>query len=129
MPLTITPIYLGLAALLLAYLSIRVVQLRWRLRVGFGDGGQPALARAIRVQGNCAEYLPLMMMIVAGTELGGAPGWVVHLFGAASLLGRLLHAYGLAGHSGSSLWRVLGMVATFGVLIFGGLGLIAHALR
>lgn len=128
MSLTITPIYLGLGALFMAWLTVRVIQLRFRHRVGIGDGGESALARAIRVHGNCAEYLPLLLLITAVIELGGAPAWVVHLFGGATLLGRALHAYGFSRSEGASMARVLGMALTFGVMIFGGLGLIAHAL-
>lgn len=128
MSLTITPIYLGLSALLLVLLSFRVIQLRRRFQVGIGDGGHRELSRAIRAHANCAEYLPLLILVIAGVELSGAPGWVVHLFGAATLIARGSHAVGISASAGSSLPRMIGMLLTFSVLFFGGLGLIAHAL-
>jgi uncharacterized membrane protein YecN with MAPEG domain len=52
MPLTVTPFYAALAALILMILSFRVIRLRRRLSVGLGAGGHAKLVRAIRSHGN-----------------------------------------------------------------------------
>lgn len=127
MALAISSLYLGLGALLLLGLSAYVISGRWRHRIAIGPGEAKELEKRIRAHGNCAEYLPMLLLIVAATELVGAPGWVTHLFGVTTILSRALHALGLIATRGPSVFRALGMVGTFAVLSMGGLGLIAHA--
>jgi uncharacterized membrane protein YecN with MAPEG domain len=114
---TVAPLYAGLLGLLLVVLSLLVVRLRMRYRVGLGDGGQAALTRAIRVQGNFAEHVPLALLLIFAVEGLGYAAWVVHALGAALILGRLAHAQGLGRHEGESPGRFLGTVTTFSVLI------------
>lgn len=126
--LTVSPIYLGLSALLLVVLSVRVVMGRRAHNVGVGVGGRADLELRIRAHGNCAEYLPLMMIVLLAIDLSGAPVWVVHLFGAVGVLSRIAHAAGISSSSGVTQGRLFGMIGTYAVLGFGGLGLIGHAL-
>ena len=90
----ITAPYAGGLALLLLGLSINVIRHRMRMGASHGDHGDDALAKAIRVQGNCAEYAPLGLILLALTEAQGAPGWSVHVLGLMLVLGRVMHAYG-----------------------------------
>lgn len=117
MTFTIAPIYAGLLGLLLVVLSLLVVRLRMRFRVGLGDGGQAALTRAIRVQGNFAEHVPLALLLVFAVEGLGHAAWVVHALGAALVAARLAHAQGLGRYEGESPGRFIGTVTTFSVLI------------
>ena len=55
MPVAITTLYAGILGVVLIALSFRVVQRRWRFKVGVGTGDNPELARAIRVHGNFIE--------------------------------------------------------------------------
>ncbi len=110
----------GLWAALLApvclWLSIRVIGLRRRLKVGIGTGGQPALERAMRAQANFAEYVPFALVLLALAEAGGAPVWVIHTLGATLLAGRIAHGWGITREREDFRFRVGGMVATFGVI-------------
>lgn len=117
----VTALYAGLLALLLVALSVNVIRLRWQYRQGLGDGGHPALSRAVRVQGNFIEYAPLGLVLVGLAELAGFHAWVVHALGVALVAGRLAHGWGLGQTDGPSIGRALGMFLTFSVLIFGGL--------
>lgn len=117
MMLAVVPIYAALLALLFVFLGVRVIRQRGRARVGLGDGGDRALARAIRVHGNFAEYVPLALLLLAFAELGGAAAWLVHLGGALLLAGRLAHAYGVSQEAEDLRLRVAGMALTFTVLV------------
>src|SRR3546814_3776476 len=64
LPFFVTPLYAALCGLLLMVLSVRVILLRRAMKVGLGDGDQPVLRRAIRVQANCAEYVPLALILL-----------------------------------------------------------------
>jgi hypothetical protein len=112
-----TSLYIGLCGLVLIALSIRVIKLRWRHRVGLGDGGHEDLARAVRVHANFIEFAPLALLSIAGVEVAGFPVWLVHTLGAVFVAGRLLHAQGLMQSVGTSFGRGAGMLLTFGVLL------------
>ena len=113
MPL-VSALYAALVAILAVLLGLRVVALRQRHRVGIGDGGQPPLARAIRVHGNLVETAPLALLLLLLAELCGAlPVGGLHAAGATILAGRLLHAVGRGRSSGVSPGRFLGMLLTW----------------
>lgn len=116
-----TALYAGLLALLLAALSINVIRLRWQYRQGLGDGGHRALVRAVRMQGNFIEYVPLGLILIWLLEIAGFYAAVVHALGIALVLGRVAHGWGLSQSDGPSIGRAAGMSLTFSVLIFGGL--------
>ena len=85
----ITGLYAALGALLVIFLVFRVVMQRRSARVGIGDGGDHELIRRVQTR-------PL----------------IVHLFGITLIVGRVLHAWGLAHHSGTSPGRLIGMALT-----------------
>ncbi len=126
----ITPLYAGLLGFLFLALSFRIPMLRLRLRVGIGDGGHPELARAIRVQANFAEYVPLCLLLLWLVELEGYSPWFVHCMGLLLLVARGLHAYGLSRTANASRPRFLGTLLTFAVLLLtSGLAVLAAALK
>ncbi len=112
----ITSLYGALSGLLLLTLAGTVIARRHSARIGLGDGGDAVLARRIRAHGNAAETLPLGLLLLLLLELGGTAGPWLHGFGAALLLGRLLHAWGLSGSGGVSFGRYYGMLLTLLVL-------------
>jgi len=81
-----------------------------------GSGGNEDLERAIRAQGNFAEYAPFGIILVACLELNGAPWWLVAIPGIALIIGRLIHAKGMNIPPPDFSQRVLGMRFTFGTL-------------
>jgi len=78
----ISSLYAAILALLIVWLSLQVIKLRWAKKVRLGDGGEPALQIAI----------------------------LVHFSGIAVLAGRILHARGLLTES--LHYRILGMKVT-----------------
>ena len=113
----ITLLFAALHALLLLVLLARVSRLRHGRRIGFGDGGDPQLARAIRVHGNFVEHVPFALLLLGLLELCGlAAAWLL-IFGGALLVARLLHAVGLSRSSGVSFGRFYGTALTWLVLL------------
>lgn len=121
----ISSLYAGLLALLIVWLSIRVIKLRQAKLVPLGDGGEPELQVAIRAHGNATEYIPISLILLILLELGGANTVLVHAGGIAILTGRLLHARGLL--RGSLRYRELGMKVTISTLIGLALANLAYA--
>lgn len=120
----ITAFWAGLIGLLGFALSIHVVRLRQKLDVGLGDGGHEELTRATRVFGNFAEYTALCLILIALLDMLAGPRWLIHLCGAALLLGRAAHAWGITGSRGVSAGRVVGMMATWAVMLVTSIALI-----
>ena len=111
-----TALYGALLGLLFVALSVRALRMRRNLRITVGDGGNPAMLRAMRVHANFAEYVPLALLLMAFAEVRGADGLLMHGFGIALLVGRLAHAYGVSRVAEDFRFRVFGMTMTLTVI-------------
>lgn len=111
-----TTLWAALLAPVCLWLSLRVIGERRRARVAIGTGGDAALQRAVRAQANFAEYVPFALLLLVLAEAGGTPGWVIHPLGAALLVGRIAHGWGIARQPEDLRFRVGGMMATFTVI-------------
>ncbi len=127
-PPLIAALYAGLNALILIGLAVLVGRERGRAGVMLGDGGAPALMRAIRAHGNAAETIPLAVLLLVLVELVGAPGWVAHLLGLSLTVGRLTHAFHMVAAPQSLGLRATGMALTIGAMLLSSVGLVGHAL-
>jgi uncharacterized protein len=101
MALPVTMMLTAICGLLLVVLAMRISGLRMRHKVAFGDGGNAALMRAIRVHANTAEHAPIFILLALAYELARGPTtflvaivtvFVVARIGfAIAILGRGLH--------------------------------------
>src|SRR5262245_32832834 len=128
MPLTVTPIYAGLLALLLVALSFRVIRFRRAARISLGDGGDEEMRRRVRVHGNFIEYVPIALILMLLAELQHQSYWLLHLMGALLIVGRLAHAYGVARVPQVMPMRVAGMVSTVAAILIGAVSNLAAAI-
>ena len=101
----ITLLYAALCTLLVLALAGRVVAYRLTHKVGLGDGGHGDLQRRIRAHAN------------AGMELNGVDDAVIHGFGITLFVSRLLHAWGLSRHAGTSIGRFAGTGLTLLLMV------------
>jgi len=122
----ITSCYAAVLALLFVGLSIHTIRLRRCKRIALGDQGDLELQRAIRMQGNCAEYVPFTLVLMICLEWQGASSLYLHVAGLCLLTGRFCHAWAIYTRDGRL--RVIGMALTFTALIGSALRLLAHPL-
>jgi uncharacterized membrane protein YecN with MAPEG domain len=115
--LIVTSIIASILTLIFVRLSFAVIGLRRKNKVGLGSGGHEDLERAIRAQGNFAEYVPFGIILIACLELNGTPWWLVAIPGITLIIGRLIHAKGINIPPPDFSKRVLGMKVTFATLI------------
>lgn len=115
--MTITPIYAGLLALLYFVLSYRIITMRGPGGPSLGDGGNPVLLRRIRAHGNFAEYVPMILLLIALLELGHAAPWLLHTLGITLVIARLLHGYALSFTASFTFGRFWGTALTFLLLV------------
>ena len=115
--LIVTSIIAAVLTSLFIRLSFSVIGLRRKNKIGLGNGGHEDLERAIRAQGNFAEYVPFGIILIACLELNGAPWWLVGLPGITLIAGRVIHAIGINVPPPDFSKRILGMQFTFLTLI------------
>lgn len=115
--LIITAIIASILTIIFIKLSFAVIALRRKNQVGLGNGGHDDLERAIRAQGNFAEYVPFGIILIACLELNGAPWFLVALPGITLIIGRWIHAKGIHVLPPDFSKRVLGMKFTFSTLM------------
>ena len=113
----ITMLYAGALGVVFLVLSIRVIAGRQSTKTYMGDGGNPKMLRLMRGHGNFAEYVPLVLVLMALLENSGASHAVMHGIGATLLAGRLLHAYTFAFSDHFLPGRFLGINLTFLALL------------
>ncbi|MGZ8154862.1 MAG: MAPEG family protein [Burkholderiales bacterium] len=125
----VTPLYAALLGLWLLVLSLRVVQQRRAARVSLGDGGNTALQRAIRAQGNFVEYVPLALLMLAILELSHFSIYLLHALGLVLLIARLLHGYALGFTARHRFGRSWGTALTAAVILIEALLCLYQAYR
>ena len=113
----ITLLFASLHVLLLLALIAPISRHRHRHRIGLGSGGDPVLARKIRVHANFIEFVPIALLLLGLLELAGLRANWLWMFGAVLLLARLMHAIGLSRHGGYSFGRFWGTVLTMLVVL------------
>jgi len=115
----IVALYVALNLILAPILMLRVGGQRLSKKVSLGDGGDATLLARIRAHANFTENAPLLLIgLFALASLSVLP-IILHVFGIAITLGRVLHAHGMAGKNangkGRSLGAMLSLVSYLGI--------------
>ena len=118
--LAVTPLYAGILALMLVFVSIRVTVARVRLKVNIGDGGNLEMLQTMRAQGNLAEYAPAAIILLGLLELGGTAPWLLHVLGLAFVVGRLMHAWVISKTDVPRAGRAIGVTISWLVIAVSG---------
>jgi uncharacterized membrane protein YecN with MAPEG domain len=126
--MTVTPLYAGLLAIIFFVLSLRVVQMRGT-GISLGDGGNPQMLRRIRGHANFAEYVPLILVMMAALELSRFSLYLLHGLGIVLVLARLLHGYALSFTEKFKFGRFWGTLLTYLVMVVAGVLCVYQGLR
>ena len=124
----VTPLYAGILAILFFVLSLRVSSSRHGV-ASLGDGGDARLQRRIRAHGNFAEYVPLILVMLAMLELSRFSTYLLHALGVALVVARLLHAYALSYSERFRFGRFWGTAITYVVLFVCGVLCLYQGIR
>jgi uncharacterized protein len=134
--MTITALYMGLAALLLIAFSVQVIRCRVKHRVVLLDGGVDVVARHCRAHANFTEYAPMVLLLITISEMNGASSLLLNAMGVAFLIGRISHFYSLTVREVAAAkqgkmdlrFRQFGMMLTFTTLGVGAINALLIAL-
>jgi uncharacterized membrane protein YecN with MAPEG domain len=125
----IVALYAALNALLVLGLAYNVGQNRARAdALKPGTLGDDATVRAIRAHGNATEYIPLTILLMLILSLLSTPTLLLHAFGAAFTVGRVLHAYGMTRETHPNAIRFTGNLLTGLVYLFGSIACLYFAI-
>lgn len=108
------------AAIINFWLGIRIGRLRHELKISIGHGGNESLQRRMRAQLNFAEHVPLVLILIGLIEMTGKGGAWLAPVGAAYVLSRVFHAFGMDGGSrewGRMIGTIVNMLATLGFAV------------
>ncbi|RUO35350.1 MAPEG family protein [Aliidiomarina sanyensis] len=128
MLLPVTSLFAALLTLLLLVLSVRIIRLRWRHRVGIGTGKSEELEVAVRIHGNFIEYVPLALVLLALIEFTGAHPMLMYGLGGLLFVARINHAIGLTRSVGPTIYRTIGVLGTFTMLLISAAYLLGYVL-
>jgi len=108
----ITALYAGLLGLLSLAVAYPAGSLRGKLNISVGDGGNPQLCLAMRRHANFAEWVPLALLLIGLLEMNGTRHTAIHALGAALVVSRVCHAFGLKVDNMKSPARFVGATGT-----------------
>jgi uncharacterized membrane protein YecN with MAPEG domain len=103
----------GAAALINLWLGWRVGQVRIAEKISIGDGGNPRLIARMRAQLNFAEYVPVVLILIALVEFARGTELWLWVAAAIFIIGRVLHGFGMDGWNPG---RRIGTVATMTIM-------------
>lgn len=130
MHIEIVPFYAALLGLVYLALSVRAIRARRTAKKAIGVLGDDALDRRVRAHANFAEYVPLILLLLAFAELRDLPEALVHLGCVSLVAGRCSHAWGVSHSPENFRFRIFGMFATFLALVIAATLLLAsYAVR
>ena len=115
----ITALYAGLLGLMAMVLSFLVGRYRapGEEGVSFGDGGRLEVLVAMRRHANFVEYVPLILILLALLEMNKVSETAIHVMGAALVLVRASHAWGMHPDDSRGIFRGIGAGGTAIILV------------
>ena len=125
----VTARYAAVLALVFAVLSGWVIAGRFRFRVLHGDGGDDRMNRRIRAHGNCAEYVPFILLLALLLEAGGTERWMIHALLLPLVAFRVMHPVGMLAPVGSVqqyAFRGVSAAGTVAILVVAALLLLSR---
>ena len=123
----------GILGLIFFALSVWVVTYRTTTKLMLGDGSgsddpqRQKLLIAVRAHGNFAEYVPLILILLAGLAHEGANSSFLAGLCGALVLGRILHPIGIRTLKPNAA-RAGGALLTWAVLLIASIAVIAGAI-
>ena len=87
-----TVIYASLSALLIVWLSLRVIKVRRKHRISIGDGSEKEMKVAMAAQSNAIEYIPIALLLLFALEYNHGNLFLLHFLGISLIVARFIHA-------------------------------------
>jgi uncharacterized membrane protein YecN with MAPEG domain len=116
----------GVLGVIFFALTIWVVAERYKTKQMLGDGGSQTLQIAIRAHANFAEFVPMVLILLAALAHEGANALFFLVLCVALVAGRVLHPLGIRILK-PNMPRAVGAMLTWAVLIVASIAAIGLA--
>ena len=103
-----TSVFTFIFTIHIIYLAMQVVRLRRKYQVGYGDGKNTHLRKAIAAHSNAVENIPLALILILLLELNQVNNELILLLASLFLAARIFQAFGLLQSLGVSHGRTYG---------------------
>ena len=117
MPLEVTALYAALLGLVALALILTTGRIRTGTDISLGHGTNDKLLEAMRRHANWVENVPFALLMIAVAEINGASKLWLHALGAALLIARIIHPFGIKSQNMRTLPRFIGMLGTVFVIV------------
>lgn len=124
----ITPFFTAILAIIYVWLSFGVIKHRFSKKISMGSAGDPALEKAMRIQGNFGEYVPISLLLLWFLEVVTYSSGLAFILGCVLVLSRFSHIVGLNDSATKLIFRQIGTLGTFAVILVSSAVLIWHYL-
>jgi len=124
----ITPLFAAIFAIFYIVLSFKVISHRLNKQISLGSANDKDLETAIRVHGNFSEYVPLALLLMWFLEVIVYSSDLTMMLGCILLFSRFAHVIGLNDMKNKMIYRRVGMLGTFAVILVAAVRLIVHYL-
>lgn len=114
MPIPITLSYASLFALFALVLSFSAGSFRGKTGISilFGEPTNMELAQRVRAHQNFLEYVPMILIVMAGIEASGGSAMFLYIVGTLLIISRIAHAMGLKHDNMGHVGRLIGAGGT-----------------
>jgi uncharacterized membrane protein YecN with MAPEG domain len=110
--------YAAILGIIFFALSSWVIAYRIKYKVLIGSNNILTLEKMIRTHANFAEYIPLCLILLTGFEIVSHNVSQTHVLGIMLVVGRILHMFGVNFRPAPNVYRILGVVLTFSVILY-----------
>ena len=114
----LTPLFAAILGLFYIYLSLSVVKVRFGDKISLGTSENRALEKAVRIHGNFAEYVPIVLILMWFVETMTMSRSLVLITGVLLVIGRIMHMIGMKNPRKWLILRQFGTVITLGIIGF-----------
>ena len=123
----VTTFFIGILLLVQVPLGVRVSIYRGKHDIGLGDGGDATLLKHMRAHGNFIEYVPIILLGMAASELFGMEAFWLWIAGALLVAARIVHALSIYD-IGGAVARGFGAGTTYLLMAIFGVYLAGHSI-
>jgi len=122
----VTPLFAAILAIVYICLSVGVIKQRLGKNISIGSAGDTELEKVMRIHANFAEYVPISLILMWFIEIITYSSSLVFILGCVLLVSRLAHVIGLNDTANKMMYRRVGMIGTFAVILISSIVLIWH---
>ena len=122
----VTPLFAAILAIVYVCLSAGVIKKRLGKNISIGSAGDKDLEKVIRIHANFAEYVPISLILMWFIEIITYSSSLVYILGCVLLISRFAHIIGLNDSANKMMYRRVGMIGTFAVILISSIVLIWH---